>query len=258
MKKRSMWQSDVPLVIAHRGASMFSPENTLSAFQLAAELGADAIELDAKLSSDGHIVIHHDATLERTTNGEGTISGHSLTELKHLDAGSHFDPSFADERIPTLREVFEHFGDTFLINVEMTNYAHPFDGLPQKVVHLVREFGLEERVLLSSFSPIALWKAHRLAPEIPLGLLVGSHEPVMIRRCLNYFSPHDAFHPQIGIVSSASIDEMHAKGKQIFVWTMNDEACLREIFLGGVDGVFTDDPRLALQSREAAKKLSSE
>ncbi len=248
-----MWHSDVPLIIAHRGASMFAPENTLAAFQLAAELGADAIELDAKLSSDGHIVIHHDSTLERTTNGSGPLYRHSLIELKRLDVGSHFDPSFADERIPTLREVFEHFGDTFLINVEMTNYAHPFDGLPRKVVDLVREFCLEERVLLSSFSPIALCVAHRRAPEILLGLLVGSHESKMIRKCLEYLAPHDAFHPQDGIVDSASIQERHVKGKPIFVWTVNDEARMRDLFLAGVDGVFTDDPRLALKSLEAVK-----
>ena len=251
MNKRTQWKADVPLIIAHRGASMFAPENTMAAFQLAAEHGADAIELDAKLTSDGYIVVHHDATLERTTSGSGPLSRHSLIELKRLDAGSHFGPTFADERIPTLREVFERFGDTLMINVEMTNYAHPFDELPRKVVHRVREFGLQDRILLSSFNPIALWRAYRLAPEIPLGLLVGSHESQLARRCLKALAPYDAFHPQDDIVQSKTVDEEHAKGKPVFVWTVNDKERMKELLISGVDGIFTDNPCLALQSRQA-------
>jgi glycerophosphoryl diester phosphodiesterase len=252
MNKPTLWHSDVPLIIAHRGASMFAPENTLAAFQRAADHGADAIELDAKLSSDGHIVVHHDPTLERTTNGLGPLSKYSLQELKSLDAGSFFDPSFSGERIPTLREVFEQFRDLFLINVEMTNYAHPFDRLPQKVVQLVREYKLEERVLLSSFNPIGLWTAHRIAPEIPLGLLVGSHEAKIIRTGLQTLTPHDAFHPQATIVEDTPIPMLRVKGRPIYVWTVNDAERLRDLFISGVDGVFTDDPRLALRTREAS------
>jgi glycerophosphoryl diester phosphodiesterase len=243
-----MWYTNVPLIIAHRGASMFAPENTIAAFQLAAELGADAIELDAKLSSDGHVIIHHDLTVDRTTNGTGRVCKHSLRELKCLDAGSHFNSTFAGERIPSLLEVFELFGDKVLINVEMTNYAHPHNRLPQKIVRLVRDYNLEKRVLLSSFNPIALYKARRLAPEIMMGLLVGKHESKMMRRFLISVTPHDAFHPQNDVLDSATILMMHARGRLIFVWTVNDEERLHLLFQQGVDGVFTDHPSLAIKS----------
>lgn len=247
LRKSSMWYTNAPLIIAHRGASMFAPENTVAAFQLAAALGADAIEVDAKLSSDGHVIIHHDATLDRTTNGTGRIAKHSLSELKCLDAGSHFNSTYAGEKIPSLREVFELFGDKLLINVEMTNYEHPFNGLPQKIVQLIREYNLEGRVLLSSFNLIALYKARRIAPEIMMGLLVGKHESKMMRRFLHSIAPHDAFHPQNEILDNACILDMHARGRLIFVWTVNDEERLRELFQQGVDGVFTDNPGLARQ-----------
>jgi glycerophosphoryl diester phosphodiesterase len=152
------WFSDAPLVIAHRGASLVAPENTIAAFNRAVELGADAIELEAKLTLDGHVVVHHDQTLERTTNGAGKLLTRSLDELKLLDAGFRFQSSFAGERIPTPKEVLEEIGERVLINIELTNYASPADDLPRVVVKLVKDQRLENRVLLSSFNPLALHK----------------------------------------------------------------------------------------------------
>ncbi|MFN2146831.1 MAG: glycerophosphodiester phosphodiesterase, partial [Anaerolineales bacterium] len=123
------WTSQAPLVIAHRGASAFAPENTLSAFTLAVKQGADAIELDAKLTADGRVVVYHDLTLDRTTSGKGKLAEKSLAELKRLDAGSFMGQEFRGERIPTLDEVFETVGDTLLINVELTNYGSVLDRL---------------------------------------------------------------------------------------------------------------------------------
>ena len=151
-------------MIAHRGASLIAPENTLLAFRLAAELGADAIELDVKLTADGHAVIHHDRTLDRTTDGSGPLSAKTLEELQRLDAGSHLDLKFSGESIPTLRQVFHEIGDRLLMNIELTNYARPFNGLPEVVSRMIFEFDLMGRVLISSFNPIALIKMRRFAP----------------------------------------------------------------------------------------------
>ena len=142
-----------PLVIAHRGASAYAPENTLAAFRLAAEQGADAVELDAKLSADGQVVVIHDPTVERTTNGSGEVRQLSLAQIKSLDAGGFLSPQFAGEPIPTLAEVFDAVGHQLLINVELTNYASPRGRPGRKVVGLVKDFHLEERVLFSSFHP---------------------------------------------------------------------------------------------------------
>jgi glycerophosphoryl diester phosphodiesterase len=120
-----------PVIFAHRGASGYAPENTLTAFNLAVQQGSDAIELDVKLTADGQIVVFHDQTLERTTSATGKIGEKTLSELKELDAGSHFDISYLNERIPTLEEVFEAVGQRTSINVELTNYASPYDRLPE-------------------------------------------------------------------------------------------------------------------------------
>jgi len=140
-----------PLIIGHRGASAHAPENTIAAFQLALKFGADAVELDAKLSADGAIVVIHDQTVDRTTNGQGKISEFSLTEIKKLDAGSKFDLQFEGEAIPTLEEVFEVVGGKLLINVELTNYAMPNDDLPERVAELVKRMKME-MVLFFQFS----------------------------------------------------------------------------------------------------------
>ena len=164
-------QLPTPAIFAHRGASAHAPENTLSAFKLAITQHANAIELDAKLCASGEVVVIHDQSVDRTTNGSGKLLELPLTVLNELDAGSWFGTDFQGERIPTLDEVFDVVGQKIFINVEITNYASPFDDLPNKVVDLVRRHGLQENVLFSSFNPMALRKANKLLPEVPIGLL---------------------------------------------------------------------------------------
>ncbi|HBY09528.1 MAG TPA: glycerophosphodiester phosphodiesterase, partial [Chloroflexi bacterium] len=119
-----------PAIFAHRGASAYAPENTLAAFKLAVDQGADAIELDAKLCADGQIIVIHDQTVERTSNGAGKVADLPLSALQELDAGSWFGLEFKGEPIPTLDEVFEAVGQKIFINIELTNYASPRDLLP--------------------------------------------------------------------------------------------------------------------------------
>lgn len=140
-----------PVVIAHRGDLAHAPENTLAAFEFAARQGADAVEFDVKLTADDQVIVLHDQKVDRTTNGSGDIARMALADLRDLDAGSHFSEKFRDERIPTLGEVFESIGKLLDLNIELTNYATPFDALVPKVVEMVREYGLEDRVIFSSF-----------------------------------------------------------------------------------------------------------
>ena len=139
-------QLQLPTIFAHRGSSVHAPENTLSAFKLAISHHADAIELDAKLCATGEVVVIHDQSVDRTTNGSGKVLELPLTALRELDAGSWFGTDFQGEGIPTLDEVFEVVGRKIFINVEITNYATPFDDLPQKVVEIVRRHGLQENM----------------------------------------------------------------------------------------------------------------
>lgn len=238
-----------PVIFAHRGASAHAPENTLPAFQLAVEQGADGIELDAKLSADGHVVVFHDARLERTTNGRGRLSAAALTDLRSLDAGSFFSAAFRDARIPSLEEVFEALGGRTLINVELTNYATPGDQLVQKVCDLVRKYGLQKHVLFSSFFASNLRKAARQLPEVPRGLLaLGGWLGAWARSFAFSFGDYAALHPQLRDVSAREVRRVHRLGRRVHVWTANTAEDILRLKSWGADGIFTDDPQLALKA----------
>jgi len=252
----SDWSVDAPLVIAHRGASAYAPENTLPAFHLAGAMRADAIELDAKLSADGVVVIMHDPTLDRTTDGQGPVGVCTLEELKHLDAGSRFSKEYSGVRIPTLREVLAEIAAKLLVNIEMTNYTNPRDLLPEAVTALVKELDLERRVLLSSFHPLALLRARNLAPTIPLGLLVGKGQPSWQRLVLRALIPHQAYHPFESVLRTSDIRGNHRRGRRVHVWTVNAESRIREVVCAGADGVITDVPDLARRVCDESKPTS--
>ena len=165
--------------------------------------------------------------------------------IQLLDAGSHFNLSYTGERIPTLSEVFRAVASRLLINIELSNYTSPFDRLPEIVVRLVQEFGLEKRVLLSSFNPVGLMKARKLAPEIPIGLLVSATVPRWLRTLFKLITPHEALHPPMSLVSEEMIEGQHRQGHWINVWTVNELEHIRRLVHLGVDGVITDVPDLA-------------
>jgi glycerophosphoryl diester phosphodiesterase len=233
-----------PRVIGHRGASALAPENTLSAFELAIQQEADAIEFDVKLSSDKQVIVIHDPTLERTTNGMGKVAKTPLALLKDLDAGSKFSPKFAGEKIPTLEEVFECFGKKIFMNVELTNYSSPLDGLVYQVSDLVRKHGLEKKVIFSSFFSRNLKLARQLMPEVPCGLLAYSGWMGYLPREFGWKNHYQALHPYSTDVNNILVQNVHAAGKRIHVWTVNGEENYKRMLGLNIDGIFTDDPGL--------------
>lgn len=243
-----------PLIFAHRGASAHAPENTLAAFELALAQNADAIELDVKLSADGYAVVIHDQTVDRTTNGHGRVKDLSLAQLKALDAGSFFSEKFRGEKIPTLEEVFEAVGRRTFINVELTNYNTPRDGLVETVCTLVKKLGLQERVLFSSFFASNLSKARTLLPEVPRGLLALNGLLGAWARSFGFaFGRYQALHPFLKDVTPQQVQRVHRLNRRIHVWTVNAAEDMRRLFSWGVDGIFTDDPGLAGQIRSESK-----
>ncbi|NUQ83409.1 MAG: glycerophosphodiester phosphodiesterase [Anaerolineales bacterium] len=239
-----------PIILAHRGASAHAPENTLAAFQLAVEQGADGIELDVKLSADGQVVVIHDATVERTTGARGRVKDMTLDELRSLDAGSFFSDKFKGEKIPTLAEVFEAVGRRTFVNVELTNYDTRRDHLVESVCILVKKFGMQKRVLFSSFLPSNLSNARRYLPEVPTGLLALNGLLGAWARSFGFaFGKHEALHPHLGDVTQQLIYFVHRLKKRVHVWTVNDAADMRRLFKWGVDAIFTDDPQLAVGVR---------
>ncbi len=241
-----------PSIIAHRGSSLLTPENTIAAFELAVSQKSDAIELDVKLSADGEIVVIHDQTVDRTSNGTGKVLELPLAALKELDAGSWFSTDFTGESIPTLGEVFETVGKRIFINIELTNYGSIRDALPNKVVDLVKKYGMEDRVWFSSFNPLALRRARRLLPKAPIGLLaLPGFSGAWARSFLGHWIvPFEALHPNLKNTTSALVNRQHNKRNHIYTWTVNEPDDIRALFKMGIDGVITDDPPLALHIRD--------
>lgn len=237
-----------PTIFAHRGASAYAPENTLAAFELALRQGADGIELDAKLTADGQVVVIHDQTVNRTTEGSGRVKDLTLAELRKLDAGSHFDVAFKGEPIPTLDEVLKAVGQMTILNIELTNYASITDALPEKVAVLVKRHKLTRRVIFSSFNPIALIRIRKMLPDVPIGLLaMPGKRGALARSLVGRFLAYQSLHLNHADVTPALVKNSHQRGCYLYVYTVNQAADMRRLLNMDVDGIFTDDPVLARQ-----------
>ena len=238
-----------PLNIAHRGASAYAPGNTLAAFRLALEMDADGFELDVRLSADGHLVVIHDDTVDRITDGSGPVRQKTLAELKALDTGIKFDTRFAGERIPTLQEVFDLLGGTrAFVSVEIKTDSPKGDGLEEKLVALIHHYSLGERLLISSFNPFALWRMRRLAPDLPLALLYAENLRVYLRdRWFAFLSRPEALNPSLRMATQEHVRWAKSKGYGLYVWTVDEEPEMRRLIALGVDGIITNKPDLLRQ-----------
>ncbi|WP_309090961.1 glycerophosphodiester phosphodiesterase [Domibacillus sp.] len=162
-----------PVIFAHRGASGTYPENTMAAFRAAAQKGADGIELDVQMTRDGELVIIHDETVNRTTNGRGAIGRMTLDELAQLDAGSWFSPSCSGEKIPTLDEFFKWAaGNKLQINIELKTNKVPYHGIEKQVLDLIDAYQMRERIIISSFNFDSIKRVIELDPYIAVAGLV--------------------------------------------------------------------------------------
>ena len=225
----------MPKIIAHRGASTNAPENTIEAFQLAFDQGADGVELDVMLSRDGHIVVFHDKKLERTTNGAGLVRNKTLAELRSLDAGN-------GQKISTLKEVLDLFGGRFMINIELRNYFSLFDDLPIKVAQLVREYAFENSVMVSSFNPFNLPRYHAADPNTHLGLLTL---PKQAKKWIWRLFKFDALHPYFSDVDQVLVSALHARNRKVNVWEVDDPQEIQRLASLGVDSIITNVPQYA-------------
>jgi glycerophosphoryl diester phosphodiesterase len=245
---------DRPLNFAHRGASYEAPPNTLVAFLLAVELGADGIEFDAHLSKDGQVVVIHDFDVEATTDGQGLVRDKTLAELQELDAGSRFDPVFAGQRIPTLQEVIDAVGHRLLFNIELKTMGLGDDGLAAAVVRLVEENGLLDRVVVSSFNPLAVWRVKRLNPTIATGLLYCDDMPFYLRRpWLRLLVRPDALHPDYTLVDGEYMRWAKKQGYRVNVWTADDPGEMWRLRRQAVDIIITNRPDLLCEVLRAAR-----
>jgi glycerophosphoryl diester phosphodiesterase len=234
-------------VYAHRGASAHAPENTISSFTRALEAGADGVELDVKLTRDGKVIVLHDPTLDRTTTGQGSYKYQSFADLRKLDAGSWYGAAWRGEKLPLLAEVFEAVGGKIGINIELTNYTTPGDGLVDAVARVLAGVKDTSRVMFSSFRVSNLKRAKALLPNIPCGLLALPGLPGWLPRAVQINQPaFNALHPYYQDVNQKIIQRIHSGGKAVNVWTVNDPQMMQHLRALGVDMIMSDDPALAI------------
>jgi glycerophosphoryl diester phosphodiesterase len=237
------------LVWAHRGASGYAPENTLEAFQKAIELKADGIELDVQMTKDGKLVILHDETVNRVSNGKGWVKDYTYDKLSLLNVNKKF-PEYGSVRIPTLEEVFTLMKDTeLLINIELKNSVIFYPELEERVVELVRQMGLCDRIIYSSFNHYSILKIKELEPGAKTGFLYEDGYLNMPEYTERYGV--EALHPAYYHLQYPNlISDCKRKGIALRVWTVNEPHDMQVICEQELSGLITNYPDLGRKAVE--------
>jgi glycerophosphoryl diester phosphodiesterase len=235
-----------PLVIAHRGDSAHRPENTLASFASALALGADFVEFDVQLTRDGHVVVIHDPTLERTTDGTGRVADHTLAELRRLSAGcpQRFGDAYRGERIPTLSEVLGMLRDRAVATIEIKHDAVTADaegGIEAHTIAELRKAGMEKQAAVISFSRTALLRCRDLAPEIARGYLVLRGEVGDVLRGARETASTVVL-PEKGMLSAELRDRAREAGIKLATWVVDDPAELRALAVFDLYGIGSNRP----------------
>ncbi len=229
---------------AHRGASAIFPENTMLAFVEAWRSGADAIELDVQRTRDGELVVIHDETLNRTTNGRGYVYSSSYSWIKTLDAGEKIHPRFRGEKVPTLREVLDFIQSTGMrLNIEIKNEQVNYAGIEMQVIRTVEQFKLVERVVISSFNHHTVQLVKNASPQLKTALLTGAfthYSPTYARQI-----GMNAIHPAKRTVNPVYMQEALLYQIKVRPYTVNEPNLIRVFRALGVDAVITDHPKMA-------------
>ena len=254
----SIFEADIgALIYAHRGASGYSPENTMAAFRKAVELGSHGIECDVQMTKDRRLVICHDETLERTTDGKGFIKDLSYNEIRELDAGGWFDSRFKNEKIPELSELLKLVKDNgLLLNIEIKSGIVQYPGIEERIIAEVEDFGLLSKVIISSFNHYSVKKCKEINPSVKTGILYmeGLFEPWNYMKSLGC----ECAHPFYMALTPEISKELKARGHIINVFTVNDPKASMKLSEMGVDGIITNYPdRIleALKNKEGSAQI---
>lgn len=239
------------LCIAHRGASSYAPENTFAAFDRALELGVNHVELDVHFSRDGHIVVIHDDTLDRTTDAVGAVADRTLSELRSLDAGSWFGSEYAGERIRSLAEIFEEYKGRLHFHVEIKARA---EGLASRTADMVRAHGMTEDVTFTSFWKPWLEETRKYAPELATGWLVplgprAEWDDSIIEQALELGL--DQVCPRADITTTELVSTLHRHGFVVRCQGVYSEELMRRVVDCGADGMTVNFPDKLLEYIES-------
>ena len=225
------------MVIAHRGASSYAPENTFAAFDLALRMGARHIELDVEATADGHIVVIHDDSVERTTDGSGLVTAQTLKTLQSLDAGSWFGQAFAGERIPLFDEVLRRYKGRVHIHTEIKGRS---THLSHRTVDLVREHGMTDQVTVTSFQKARLQEVRAYAPQLAAGWLLPEISDAVIAQARDLGLRQLC--PRATTVTAELVSRLHAEGFVVRAWGVETEALMRQVVRAGADGMTVNFP----------------
>jgi glycerophosphoryl diester phosphodiesterase len=238
------WKGKYPIMVtAHRGFSGEYPENTLAAFRAAIAAGADMVELDVHLTRDNEVVVIHDDTLERTTDGKGNVADKTLAQLKALDAGFKFNPRFSGERIPTLAEVLEAARGRILVNIELKkgkNFPYTMEELADKTLAVVEKAKMTDQVLFSSFDPAAVDRIREIAPRLPIAVI--TQKPWATPEEAGGGKRYPTINSSFKNLNGSNVHLARTAGHQVHAWTVNTVADMEKVIAIGVNGIITNYP----------------
>lgn len=243
--------AEYPLLFGHRGCSKAAPENTLASFTKILENNIPGVELDVHLCKSGEIVVFHDLNLKRTTGVDALISDTNLDDLKKMDAGSWFDKSFSDEKIPTLDEVFELLGTKVYYDIEIKHRNSQHGELEKKLVDKIKEWNMEKRVIISSFNPIAILGVRKANPELNTAVIYTKWKklPWYLRRGEGKYicKPNILKPTRHQITPFTMFLTKKIEGYTIITWTEDDIDKADKYINMGVDGIVTNIPEKMLE-----------
>ena len=237
-------------VIAHRGAAGKAPENTLASIHQAMNDGADWIEIDVQETMNGEVVVIHDSDFMKLSGKDLKVWNSTLEELREIDIGSWFGPEFSAERVPALAQVLEETRGQSSVLIELKYYGHDQE-LEQRVVDIVEKAGRVNDVAVMSLKPGGIKKFHALRPDWVVGLLSSKAIGNLFDLDMDFLAVN------MGMATPGFIRSAHSAGKQVFVWTVNDQVSMSRMMSLGVDGIITDEPELARNVLADRSKLSS-
>lgn len=237
-------------VISHRGANKYAPQNTIPAFQKSIDIGVDGFETDVHFSSDGHIVICHNYTVDETSNGMGNVSDMTLERLRELDFGSYFSEKFAGTTLPTLEEFLElcKNDDIKVMNIEIKEPKNGDKSIADKTIEVVKEFGLFDKLLISSFDAAIIVRCKEVDENCKTGFLYSPDRKVTYEKMLLHYVDYakelkaDFLHPHYSLVNANYVRKLHENGIGVNVWTVDDTEMAKRFLGYGVDGLITNVP----------------
>ncbi|WLV25204.1 glycerophosphodiester phosphodiesterase family protein [Aciduricibacillus chroicocephali] len=234
--------------IAHRGASGYAPENTIAAFRKAVQMRADYFEIDVQMTKDGKLVVIHDTTVDRTTNGTGKVGNLKFDEIRSLDAGSWFAPEYAGEKVPTFGEILDQFRGRTGILIELKS-PELYPGIEEKVAKEIKKRNLHhnphQRIIVQSFNHDSVQKSKSLLPNVPHGVLAGMNWKNVTDVQLQQFATYaDYFNPNQNLLTSELVDRIHSKNMKTWPYTARTQEQVDRLLGLGVDGIITDFPDL--------------